>query len=161
MKLRCKKCNDIIEGDKKGTYITCKCKAIAIDETPYYWRIIGNIENFEEIIDKRICAETLLEKEYKEYPKEEAKFNKYCTRFFQKRIRNVDGDTQYFINVYEYAPHREEDKENYEIELQFEKEKYNLNITMFGIDENMTVEQMESEVYAMWYGLDCKYYDKN
>ena len=49
MKLRCKKCGDIIEGDKKGTYITCKCKAIAIDETPYYWRIIGNAENFEEI----------------------------------------------------------------------------------------------------------------
>lgn len=51
MKLRCTKCNDIIEGDKKGTYITCKCKSIAIDETPYYWRIIGNEGNFEIIED--------------------------------------------------------------------------------------------------------------
>lgn len=49
MKLRCKKCNDIIEGDKKGTYIMCKCKAIAIDETKWYWRIIGNAEDFEEV----------------------------------------------------------------------------------------------------------------
>lgn len=52
MKLRCKKCGDIIEGDKKGTYITCKCKAIAIDETPHYWRINGNKEDFEVIEDK-------------------------------------------------------------------------------------------------------------
>lgn len=49
MKIRCKKCDTIIEGDKKGTYITCPCKAIAIDETPYYWRIIGNMEDFEEV----------------------------------------------------------------------------------------------------------------
>ena len=52
MKLRCRKCNDVIEGDKKGTYITCKCKAIAIDETEYYWRIIGNREDFEEVEEK-------------------------------------------------------------------------------------------------------------
>ncbi len=47
MKIKCKKCEDIIEGDKKGTYITCRCKAIAIDETLYYFRIIGNQEDFE------------------------------------------------------------------------------------------------------------------
>ena len=51
MKLRCKKCNDIIEGDKRGTYISCKCGAIAVDETEYYWRIIGNQEDFEEVIE--------------------------------------------------------------------------------------------------------------
>ncbi len=49
MKIKCKKYGEIIEGDKKGTYITCKCKAVAIDETPYYWRINGNMENFEEV----------------------------------------------------------------------------------------------------------------
>lgn len=51
MKLKCNKCNDIIEGDKKGTYIECKCGAIAVDETEYYYRIIGNREDFEEIIE--------------------------------------------------------------------------------------------------------------
>ena len=49
MKIRCTKCKDVIEGDKKGTYIKCKCGAIAIDETPYYWRIIGDRANFEVI----------------------------------------------------------------------------------------------------------------
>lgn len=46
-KIKCNKCGDIIEGDKKGTYIKCSCKTIAIDETEYYYRIIGNLEDFE------------------------------------------------------------------------------------------------------------------
>ena len=49
MKIRCKLCNTIIEGDKKGRMIWCKCGKCAIDETPYYYRIIGNAEDFEEI----------------------------------------------------------------------------------------------------------------
>lgn len=49
MKIKCKHCKEIIEGDGKGTYIQCKCGKCAIDETKYYWRIIGNIEDFEEI----------------------------------------------------------------------------------------------------------------
>jgi hypothetical protein len=49
MKIRCKLCNTIIEGDKKGNLITCKCGKCAIDETPYYYRIIGNYEDFEEL----------------------------------------------------------------------------------------------------------------
>ena len=53
MKIRCKNCDTIIEGDGKGTYILCKCKACAIDETRYYWRIIANKENFEVIKDDK------------------------------------------------------------------------------------------------------------
>lgn len=49
MKIRCKLCNTIIEGDKKGHMIWCKCGKCAIDETPYYYRIIGNFEDYEEI----------------------------------------------------------------------------------------------------------------
>ena len=52
MKLKCHLCNTVIEGDKKGTYITCKCKAIAIDETEYYVRVIGKEENIEEVNDE-------------------------------------------------------------------------------------------------------------
>lgn len=46
-KVKCKKCGEIIIGDGKGTYITCKCKTIAIDETKHYCRIIGNLEDFK------------------------------------------------------------------------------------------------------------------
>lgn len=49
MKIKCKHCGDVIEGDKRGTYIECKCKKIAIDETTYYCRITGNREDFEEV----------------------------------------------------------------------------------------------------------------
>ena len=52
MKLKCRLCKTVIEGDKKGTYITCKCKAIAIDETEYYVRVIGKEENFEDVEEK-------------------------------------------------------------------------------------------------------------
>lgn len=53
MKIKCKHCNDIIEGDKKGTYISCSCGKCSVDETEYYWRIIANKEDFEEIKEKR------------------------------------------------------------------------------------------------------------
>jgi hypothetical protein len=49
MKIKCKLCNTIIEGDKKGTMIYCKCGKCAIDETPYYARLIGKIEDYEQI----------------------------------------------------------------------------------------------------------------
>ena len=51
MQVKCKKCGNIIQGDKKGTLIYCNCKSVAVDETPYYYRIIGNSEDFEEIND--------------------------------------------------------------------------------------------------------------
>lgn len=49
MKIKCKKCNNIIEGDKKGTFISCKCGAIAIDETKWYVRVIGEPNDIEEV----------------------------------------------------------------------------------------------------------------
>lgn len=54
MKIRCKKCNYIIEGDKKGTFITCKCGNCYIDETEYYVRVgASKIEDIEEIKDDK------------------------------------------------------------------------------------------------------------
>lgn len=47
MKIKCKKCGDIVEGDKKGHLITCSCESCMIDETPYYYRIIGDRKNWE------------------------------------------------------------------------------------------------------------------
>ena len=51
MKIRCKQRNSIVEGDGRGTFIRCECGKCAVDETPFYWRIIGNYEDFEEIKD--------------------------------------------------------------------------------------------------------------
>lgn len=49
MKIKCKKCGDILEGDKKGTWKTCTCKAIYIDETKWYCRVGGKLEDIEEV----------------------------------------------------------------------------------------------------------------
>lgn len=51
-KIKCNNCGDILEGDKKGTYISCSCGKCAIDETPYYYRLIGNFEDYEMIEPK-------------------------------------------------------------------------------------------------------------
>ena len=53
MKIRCKKCNTIIEGDGKGTFIECKCGACYIDETKWYVRVGGNLEDIEEIKEEK------------------------------------------------------------------------------------------------------------
>ena len=52
MKIKCRLCGTIIEGDKKGTMIWCKCGKCAIDETKYYARIIGDFEDYENINNK-------------------------------------------------------------------------------------------------------------
>lgn len=54
MKIKCKLCNTIIEGDKKGTCIFCKCKKCYIDETKYYVRVGGNSGDIEEVKDENI-----------------------------------------------------------------------------------------------------------
>ena len=48
-KIKCKHCGETIEGDKKGTFIICKCRKCAIDETEYDCRLIGNIGDYELI----------------------------------------------------------------------------------------------------------------
>lgn len=82
MKLRCNKCNEIIEGDKKGTYITCKCKAIAIDETPDYYRISGNQEDFT-VMDFKYNLQQYVDKDesyqrYKETHEYINDFDEFC-----------------------------------------------------------------------------------
>lgn len=104
-----------------------------------------------------ITDELLLEKGYKEW--EVPIINHYAKRFFQKRFRNERGQTQYFISFYKFE--HSDNTINYEVSLQFEKDKYVMNIQMFAIDENMTLKEIEQEVYAIWYGLDCKYYDED
>ena len=52
-KIRCLKCNDIVEGDKRGTFKQCKCKACFIDETKEYYRIGGEFDQVEAEVDNK------------------------------------------------------------------------------------------------------------
>lgn len=44
--IKCKKCERLVSGDGKGTYIACRCGAVAIDQTEHYARIIGKVEDY-------------------------------------------------------------------------------------------------------------------
>lgn len=99
-----------------------------------------------------ITDKILLENGYKEY-QQPSIYNRGMDIFFQKRFRNEKGQTKYFINFYKCNAYK-----GYEVNLQFEKDKYVMNIQMFAIDD-MTLEEIEQEVYKIWYELDCKYYD--
>lgn len=70
MKIRCRICGDVIEGDKKGTFINCKCGRIAIDETEYYVKIIGDMADMSIIEDNR---QELCEKMKKSLKDEDSK----------------------------------------------------------------------------------------
>ena len=50
MYIRCKKCGDEILGDTRKRITDCKCGAIAVDGCEFYVRVIGEKENFEEIL---------------------------------------------------------------------------------------------------------------
>jgi ribosomal protein L32 len=44
---KCKRCGDIIESKHSHDFVSCKCKAIALDGGTDYQRIIGNPEDFD------------------------------------------------------------------------------------------------------------------
>ena len=102
-----------------------------------------------------ITDEILLNNGYKKYP--DSLNNSEC--LFQKRIKNDKGQTKYFIDIYKYVFKIDDYKPRYTIKLVTEKDNYGLEVTMYHIDDNMSLEEIEREVYSIWYGLDCKYYD--
>ena len=46
-RVKCLKCNQIIEGDLRGTFISCNCGKTAVDQTEYCTRIIGNEKDYK------------------------------------------------------------------------------------------------------------------
>ena len=45
-KVKCAKCEDVIYSRYDGEYVSCSCGAIAVDQTPFYARHIGNTTDF-------------------------------------------------------------------------------------------------------------------
>ena len=69
-KIKCLKCGDIIEGDRKGHLINCSCKSCYIDETPDYYRIRGDPE-FITIFDNEGNEKKLIQEAEKHLNKVE------------------------------------------------------------------------------------------
>lgn len=78
MKIRCKKCRDIIEGDKKGKFIQCNCKSCYIDETEHYCRLGGEFNDIEAVIDFTEYNDMLTDKQ------ELTKYKERCEKAIDK-----------------------------------------------------------------------------
>jgi hypothetical protein len=48
-KIKCKKCEDIIESKNTNDYKRCSCGAVAIDGGKDYLKRIGNEKDYEEL----------------------------------------------------------------------------------------------------------------
>ncbi len=48
-KIRCKKCNDVIESVDTHDFKSCKCGAVSVDGGKDYIRRCGNCEDYEEL----------------------------------------------------------------------------------------------------------------
>ena len=48
-KYRCKKCGDTLQSKWPGQFVQCSCKSMYLDQTEYYTRIGGDMEDIEEI----------------------------------------------------------------------------------------------------------------
>lgn len=51
-KVRCKKCDDIIESKFTHDMVWCKCRSIAIDGGKDYQRLTGNVDNMDDSYSK-------------------------------------------------------------------------------------------------------------
>lgn len=105
-KLKCLKCNDIIEGDRRGTLISCSCNACFIDETPYYYRIGGD-GNYIAMIDEN-GNETKLTEMASNSPKKEEPEIKATTCRTVYIFLDIDGvmnNEEYIKECYERNGH--------------------------------------------------------
>lgn len=48
-KIRCKRCNDVIESTHRHNFMVCKCGAVAVDGGTDYLKRSGNREDWEEL----------------------------------------------------------------------------------------------------------------
>lgn len=94
---------------------------------------------------------------------------------YQKRFRDENGDTKYFITWDEYEPILHFKGKGYEIHLQFEKEfkgrKYTVNMTIFSffdydsekeqrVYDNVSVTDIEEMIEEIWKKNNFEYYEK-
>lgn len=55
-KVRCKKCDDIIESKHRHDFVTCKCKSIAVDGGNDYQRLTWKEGKLEDYIDTSLSV---------------------------------------------------------------------------------------------------------
>jgi hypothetical protein len=54
-KFICLKCGDIIFSKYPGHFVTCTCGSLSVDQTEDYIRILGNQEDYTEVVNVEAC----------------------------------------------------------------------------------------------------------
>lgn len=103
-----------------------------------------------------INRKELIKHGYKTYDSD-VLYNAMC--LYQKRIKDDKG-TKYFIDIYEYML---KSKDSYEARLvtSLKDDTYSINILLYCIDDNTTIEQLEKDIEDIWTKLGCDYYEKS
>ncbi len=103
--------------------------------------------------------EELLKHGYKIY--DDMHYSAIC--LYQKRIEDDKG-TKYFIDIYEYMLNLKDypDYKSYEARLvtSLKNDTYNLNILLYGINDDTSIEQLEKDIDEIWTKLGCDYYEE-
>lgn len=53
-KYQCRRCADVIWSKCPGQFVSCKCDAIAVDQTRHYSRYLGQPDDFLEVTTDKI-----------------------------------------------------------------------------------------------------------
>ena len=51
VKLRCKKCGDIVQSKYSGHFSSCTCGSVSVDESEFCCRISGDYDGYEDMED--------------------------------------------------------------------------------------------------------------
>lgn len=100
-KIKCLKCGDIIEGDRRGHLISCSCEACFIDETPDYYRVGGDPEFIAHVDENGV------ERPFINKPEPTIRDIKLTSRIIYIFL-DVDGvlnNEKYVVKCYEHNGH--------------------------------------------------------
>lgn len=77
---------------------------------------------------------------------------------YQKKIEDEKG-IKYFIDIYKYVFAIYNNEPIYEVRLNINKELYSMNVLLYTISKDMSLEKIENEVETIWTILGGKYYE--
>lgn len=97
--------------------------------------------------------QTFVENSYREYHVSDNKLYKLADKFFQKRIKDGNGKTKYFINVYHYlALYNHINSSTFEVAYSTEEYEYRVEISSCNFS---TFEQMENFFEDLYKSNNC------